>query len=113
MLAENERNQEAKRKQRDKERQEDVNMQKAYAAMLDKQEQDRNNEVAARERRAQEFMNRMADGVIKDMDDAQKRDDEMIARYQRDRETKLRKEEDKKQRLAKRNQEKMKATLAK
>ena len=56
-------------------------MQKAYAAMLDKQEQDRKNEMAARERRAQEFMNRMADGVLKDMDDAQKREDMMIARY--------------------------------
>ena len=36
--------------------------------------------MAARERRAQEFMNRMADGVLKDMDDAQKREDMMIAR---------------------------------
>lgn len=56
-------------------------MQKAYAAMLDKQEQDRHNEMAARERRAQEFMNRMADSVLKDMDIAQKREDEMIAKY--------------------------------
>ena len=71
-------------------------MQKAYAAMLDKQEQDRQNEIDARERRAQEFMNRMADGVLKDMDEAQRREDEMIQKYQRDREMKLRREEEKK-----------------
>jgi hypothetical protein len=38
----------------------------------------------------------MADGVLKDMDNAQKREDEMIAKYQREREIKLRKEETKK-----------------
>jgi hypothetical protein len=36
--------------------------------MMDQQEQDRANEVAARERRAQEFMNRMAGGVLAEMD---------------------------------------------
>ena len=41
-------------------------------------------------------MNRMADGVLKDMDNAQKRDDEIIARYQREREMKMRKEEERK-----------------
>jgi hypothetical protein len=39
------------------------------------------NEIAARERRAQEFMNRMADGVLKDMDEAQRREEEIIAKY--------------------------------
>jgi hypothetical protein len=37
--------------------------------MLEKQEQDRLNEFKAREQRAQDFMNRMADTVIKSMDD--------------------------------------------
>ena len=55
----------------------------------------------------------MADGVLKDMDDAQKREDEMIAKYQRDREMKMRKDEDKKARQAAKNKDKMKATLAK
>jgi hypothetical protein len=36
--------------------------------MLDQQEADRANEVAARGNRAQAFMNRMADGVLKDME---------------------------------------------
>ena len=38
MLEENERNNELKRQEREKARLEDINMQKAYAAMLDKQE---------------------------------------------------------------------------
>jgi hypothetical protein len=36
--------------------------------MLDQQAQDRLNEIQAREKRAQEFMNRMADGVLKELD---------------------------------------------
>ena len=47
--------------------------------MLDQQEQDRLNEIAAREKRAQDFMNRMADGVLKELDNIQKKEDEMIA----------------------------------
>lgn len=38
--------------------------------MLDKQEADRRAEREAREARQQEFMNRMADGVLKEMDNA-------------------------------------------
>lgn len=64
--------------------------------MLDQQEQDRKNEVNAREKRAQDFMNRMADGVLKDMDNMQKKEDEMIVRYEREREQKMRREEEEK-----------------
>ena len=48
-------------------------------------------------------MNRMADGVLKDMDDAQKLEDQMIARYQREREMKLRKEEERKLKMKQKN----------
>lgn len=41
-------------------------------------------------------MNRMADGVLKEMDNNQKREDEMIAKYEIQREIKLRKEEERK-----------------
>ena len=41
-------------------------------------------------------MNRMADGVLRDMADEQKKEDEMIARYEREKEVKLRKAEEKK-----------------
>lgn len=36
-------------------------------------------------------MNRMADGVLRTMDDIMKKEDEMIARYERQREIKERK----------------------
>lgn len=79
--------------------------------MLDQQEQDRKNELAARERRAQEFMNRMADGVLKTMDDIQKKEDEMIVKYEREREIKLRREEEEKQKKRKQKQEEITKTL--
>lgn len=88
-------------------------MQHEYARMLDKQEQDRQNEVMAREKRAQEFMNRMADGVLAEMDGIQKREDQMISKYQRQHELKLRKEEERKERAMKRTKENMKQTLFK
>ena len=47
-------------------------------------------------------MNRMAGGVLKEMDNQQKKEDEMIAKYERLRETKLRQqEEDKAKKRAK------------
>lgn len=54
--------------------------------MLDKQEQDRLNEVRAREQRAQEFMNRMADTVIKNMDNRTREEEEKIRRYEMEKE---------------------------
>ena len=54
--------------------------------MLEKQEQDRINEFKARERRAQEFMNKMADTVIRKMDDRQKEEDDKIRRYETEKE---------------------------
>lgn len=43
----------------------DVQAQEEHMRMLARQEEDRNQEFAARERRAQEFMNRLAGTVIK------------------------------------------------
>jgi hypothetical protein len=43
----------------------DVQAQEEHMRMLARQEEDRNKEFAARERRAQEFMNRLAGTVIK------------------------------------------------
>lgn len=79
--------------------------------MLDQQEQDRLNEIAAREKRAQEFMNKMADGVLKELDNIQKKEDEMIAKYERQREMKMRQQEEKKARKANREKEEMIKTL--
>ena len=54
--------------------------------MLDKQEQDRLNEFKAREHRAQEFMNKMADTVIKNMDNKAREEEEKIKRYEMEKE---------------------------
>ena len=106
MLLENKKNQEMAKIQKEKERQEDIRAQEAYARMLDQQEQDRLNEIAAREKRAQDFMNRMADGVLKELDNIQKKEDEMIEKYMKHREMKLRREEEmKNKKLEKQKQE--------
>lgn len=84
---------------------------KAYAKMLDQQEQDRKNEVQARENRAQDFMNRMANGVIREMDAVMKKEDEMILRYEKEREMKLRRGEEDKARAAMRQKEMIVRTL--
>ena len=47
---------------------EDIKAQQEYTRMLEQQEKDRLNEIMNREKRAQDFMNKMADTVIKDMD---------------------------------------------
>jgi hypothetical protein len=48
-----------------RERDADIQAQEEHAKILEKQEQDRQREFLARERRAQAFMNNMAGGVIK------------------------------------------------
>ena len=62
--------------------------------MLEKQEQDRINEFKAREKRAQEFMNKMADTVIKNMDNRQKEEEDKIRRYEVEKELRQRMEEE-------------------
>lgn len=64
MLEENTRERARKNLDQEREREEDIEAQANHAAMLDKQQADRENEFKMRERRAQEFMNRMASTVI-------------------------------------------------
>jgi len=64
MLDENTRERARKNTETERERVEDIEAQANHAAMLDKQQADRENEFKQRERRAQEFMNRMASTVI-------------------------------------------------
>lgn len=86
MLSENDRQKAKAVVEKEKERQEDVRAQQEYTRMLEKQEQDRTNEFKAREQRAQDFMNRMADTVIKNMDDKQRDEDDKIKRYEMEKE---------------------------
>jgi hypothetical protein len=81
--------------------------------MLEKQEADRLNEFKAREHRAQEFMNRMADTVIKNMDERQRDEDDKIRRYEMEKEMRERMEDEKKYNRVKTEQSIMRDFLAK
>lgn len=56
------------RQQEEKERVDDLHAQDQYGKMQDKMESDRVREMKSRESRAQEFMNKMADNVLKKME---------------------------------------------
>ena len=81
--------------------------------MLEKQEQDRINEFKAREQRAQEFMNRMADTVIKNMDDKQRDEEDKIRRYEMEKEMRERLEDEKRMKKLKDEQRRMRDFLNK
>ena len=82
MLQENEDNKLKSKDFEELERLEDLKAQTAYGKMLEKQELDRQNEMKKREERAQVFQNRMADTVLKKMEDRAAFEDKMINRYQ-------------------------------
>lgn len=113
MLTENERQKAKAAVEREKERQEDVKAQDEYSRMLEKQEQDRLNEFKAREHRAQDFMNRMADTVIKSMDDRQREEEDKIRRYEMEKEMRERMEDEKKYNKVKTEQQRMRDFLGK
>lgn len=81
--------------------------------MLEKQEQDRLNEFKARENRAQDFMNRMADTVIKNMDDKQREEDEKIRRYEMEKEMRERMEDERRMKKIRDEQARMRDFLNK
>ena len=63
--------------------------------MLDRQQNDKDNEMKSREKRAQDFMNHMADNVLNKMNSKQKNEDEMLIKYENEREMKMRRLEEK------------------
>ena len=113
MLTENDRQKAKTAVEKEKERLEDVRAQQEYARMLEKQELDRINEFKAREQRAQEFMNRMADTVIKTMDDKQREEEDKIRRYEMEKEMRERLEDEKKMKKIKDEQRRMRDFLGK
>ncbi len=95
MLKENEVQKQRQLQEHEKEKQEDINAQEAYNRMLEQQEKDRARELAERERRAQDFMGRMADTVIKNMDQKQREEEEMIRQYELQKEMQDRRHDEK------------------
>lgn len=113
MLAENDRQKVIALKDKEKQRVEDVRAQEEYTRMLDKQEQDRLNEFKAREQRAQEFMNKMADTVIKKMDDKAREEEDKIRRYEMEKELRERMEDERRYKKTKNEQARMRDFLGK
>lgn len=113
MLTENDRQKVISLKEKERQRVEDVHAQEEYTRMLDKQEQDRLNEFKAREQRAQEFMNKMADTVIRKMDDKAKQEEDKIRRYEMEKELRERMEDERRFVKVKTEQEKMRDFLGK
>ena len=68
MLEENEANKRRQKSEEEVQRLQDLQAQDEYSKMLEKQENNRQTEAKERERRAQEFMNKMADNVLEKMD---------------------------------------------
>jgi 6-pyruvoyl-tetrahydropterin synthase len=113
MLTENEKHKAKALAERERERLEDIRAQEEYARILDKQEHDRLNEVKQREVRAQEFMNRMADTVIKNMDNRARDEEEKIRRYEAEKELRERLADEAKMNRMKSEQHRMRDYLAK
>lgn len=65
-----------------------------------------------REKRAQDFMNRMADNVLAKMSMKQKEEDEMLVKYENEREMKMRQLEERRAQRLKDEQLRMREFLA-
>lgn len=97
MMQENEEN---KRKQLEMEKMEkakDTKQMENYSKMLEKQEQDRLDEIQSREKKTQELMKHMANTVLKDLDKKRSVEEQKIMKYQQEKE--LREKTDDEERL--------------
>lgn len=113
MLHENELQKKYQQNEQEKERLEDIKAQEAYNRMLEQQENDRTKEIADREKRAQEFMGRMADTVIKNMDAKQREEEDKIREYEREKEMADRRHDSRAQRKRDEEKRKMREFLSK
>ncbi len=95
----------------EKERLEDIKAQELHAAILAKQEEDRMREIKAREERQQMFMNRMADTVIKEMDNKAQEEEMKIRKWELQRELAERQAEERRQKKKKEGYEACKRHL--
>jgi hypothetical protein len=90
-----------------------VEAQEAYNGMLEQQERDRLNEIEDREKRAQEFMGKMADTVIKNMDAKERDEESKIRQYEAEKEQNDRRHDMRAQKRADDEKRKMREFLAK
>lgn len=78
MLEDNERNKLVQRKEEERQRLKDIEAQKEYTRLIEEQEKKRADEMADRERRQRQFMDMMAETVIKDHKAKQENEDKRI-----------------------------------
>ena len=78
MLEENERNKEKQRIEDEKQRLREIESAKEYTRLIELQEQKRADEMANREKRQRQFMDMMAETVIKDHKEKQKEEDSRV-----------------------------------
>ena len=81
--------------------------------MLDRQEADRNHEFEQRERRAQDFMNKLANNVIHTQKARKDREDAELQRYEMEKEMRLRHEDERRAERDRLEKEEMRKLLAK
>ena len=81
--------------------------------MLEQQEKDRAKEIAERERRAQEFMGRMADTVLKDKDQKDREEEQKIRQYEMEKEMEDKRQDEKAMKKRQEEKKRMREFLAK
>ena len=82
LLNENELRKKVLAAQLEQERELDLQACREYARVLDKQEKDRNDYFKVRSLKSNEFMSKMIDTVLKDIDNKNKLEEEAIRKYE-------------------------------
>jgi len=111
VLKENDENKRNQLDDKHRQRLADIRAQEEYTKVLDRQEQDRILEFQAREKRAQDYMGKMTDTVIKDMDQRAQTEEDRIKNYEAEKERRDRINDDNRQRKLKMNQHEMRLYL--
>ena len=93
MLDENEERKKIMSELKEKERKEDVELQKAYSKLVEEQEERRAAEFRAKEERMQQFMDRSKEGALKEKDDRDRQLELRLKRYEEAKERKLQERE--------------------
>ena len=111
MMEENEENKRIQLEQQKKLKEQEKTELAEYTRMLDRQEADRLEEIRARESKTQELMNKMADTVLKDLDQHRELEEAKVTRYQLEKERQDQLDDEERLRRIKDGQREMKAYL--
>ena len=113
MMRENDANRKKREDAEEEVRRSDKRSQEEYGRMLDKQDKDRVEEFKGRERRTQNLTNKMADGVIKGLNDRNIEEERKLVQHQVAKDMRDQMEEDQRKMRLKDSQKQMKEYLDK